>query len=248
MSVRLRLIVAMCLGPLVLGASSIAKAAPIQYRMTGTIDVQFQVGPLPPGIFQGAPFEAILAYDLATPDNRPNDPQRGLYSTTNVEDNFLLIRAGASEMRSVGNLSFEVGNDRDIDDPMAIDGFPDDSFILGGVPFEGNFEHSSIAILRFRLYDPTRSAFASDELPMYLNPDNFVDPFSLADPFIEVSTFQFDPRVYQFTFHAVVDSITVVPEPTAIGLACSALGMPSVFNSKRRQRASFLHGRRRASV
>ena len=59
-----------------LSLSGIAMAAPIQFRMTGTIDVQFQVGPLPPGVSQGAPFEAILSYDPATPDSRPDDPNR----------------------------------------------------------------------------------------------------------------------------------------------------------------------------
>jgi len=209
-----------------------ASAAPIQFRITGTIDVQFQVGPLPPGIFQDAPFEAILSYDLTTPDSRPEDPARGFYSTTGTEDNFLVIRAGESVIRSRDPLSFEVGNDRDIDDPMAIDGFPDDSFSLSSALFEGNFEHPGIAILRFRFYDPTRAAFASDALPTNLNLEDFVDPFSLDDSFIEVSTFEIDSRIHQFTLHAIIDSITVIPEPTTFCSFMVTLGMSFMFGSR----------------
>lgn len=196
----------------------IASAAPIQYSITGTIDVQFQVGPLPPGVFQGAPFEAILSYDLATPDSQPDEPNRGIYSTNGVVNNFLLVRAGETFFRSVAPLTLDVGNDRDIDDPISIDGFPDDSFSLAAVPFEGNFEQPSISIMRLRLYDPTRLAFDSDALPTNLNQGEFVDPFSLDDPFIEISTFELDSRVHQFTVHGVIGSITVIPEPSAISL------------------------------
>ena len=202
-----------------------ATAAPIQFSMTGTIDVQFQVGPLPPGIFHGAPFEAILSYDLATSDSRPDDPSRGFYSTTSREDNFLLIRIGESVIRSDDPLTFDVSNDRDIVDPMAIDGFPDDSFSILNVPFLGNFEHSNLNSIVFRWTDPTRMAFDSDALPTTLDPSQFFDPFALnftppqfVPAFIEISTFQIDPRVTQFTLRAFVDLITVIPEPSALSL------------------------------
>ncbi len=105
-----------------------AVAAPIQFQIAGTIDMQFQVGPLPPGIFQGAPFRAFLSYELATRDSRPDDPNRGYYSTGNNEDNYLLIRAGASEIRSNGPLSLFVGND--LDNAQEIFELPDDTFGL----------------------------------------------------------------------------------------------------------------------
>lgn len=201
--------------------SSLCEAAPIQFRMTGTIEVQFQVGPLPPGIFQGAPFDAILSYDLATPDSRPDDPNRGFYSTSNVEDNFLVVRAGSSEIVSDDPLTFWIGDD--VDQPQELFEFPNDTFSILNVPFMGNFEHSGISSMVFRWNDPTRSVLTSDALPTTLDPTQFFDPFALNfDPpqfvqsFIEISTFELDPRVHQFTLRAFVDSITVIPEPPAL--------------------------------
>jgi hypothetical protein len=210
------------------GYGIVADAEPIQFRITGTIDVQFQVGPLPPGVSEGAPFEAILSYDLATPDFSPDDPNRGYYSTSGVENNYLLIRAGMSEMRSVDPLTFWIGND--VDEPQEIFEFRNDTFSMFDVPFVGNFEHSSVTKLVFRWNDPTRLALMSDALPTNLDPTLFFDAFPLnftppqfVQPFIEVSTFQFDPRVFQFTFHAVVDSMSVIPEPTT--LFCSLIAI-----------------------
>ena len=191
-----------------LGWPGVTEAAPIQFKITGTIDVQFQVGPLPQGIFQGAPFQAILSYELATPDSRPDDPKRGFYSTTSSENNYLLIRAGESEIRSIGPLSLFVGND--LDSTLEIFELPDDTFGLRDVEFSGNFEHSSFALMAFRWNDPTRSAFSSDALPVAL------DSAAFEGPFIDVRTIQFDPRVNQFSFRANVDSISLVPEPTSL--------------------------------
>ncbi len=234
MRARHRMVAALCLGLVVLGTSSGAAAAPIQFRISGTIEVEFQVGPLPPGIFEGAPFEAILSYDLATPDSQPDDPNRGFYSTTGTENNFLVIRAGTSEMRSVDPLTFWIGND--VDEPQEIFEFRNDTFSILDVPFQGNFEHSSISEFAFRWNDPTRSALTSDALPLELDPTRFFDALSLnltppqfVQPFIEVSTFQFDPRVFQFRFRAFVDSISVIPEPATSASSMIVLALTAGF-------------------
>jgi len=197
----------------------------IKFAVSGTIDVQFQVGPLPPGIFQGAPFQAILSYELTTPDSQADDPQRGLYSTFNIADNFLLIRAGTSEMRSIDPLTLWIGND--VDEPQELFEFPDDTFSVLDVPFTGNFEHSILSKMVLRWSDPSLSAFTSDALPTMLDSTHFFDAIALnlnppqfVQPFIEISTFEIDPRVFQFTVRALVDSITVIPEPTTL---CSSL-------------------------
>jgi hypothetical protein len=190
-------------------------AAPIQFRMTGTIDVQFQVGPLPPGIFQDAPFEAILSYDLSTPDSQAGDPNRGYYSTGGGPDNFVFLRAGVSEIRSIHDLVLWVGND--VDNVQEIFEVPDDTFRMLDSEFTANFEVSRTALMVFQWNDPTRSALSADGLPTSLNPADFVQPF------IEVRTFQIDPRVHQFTIHANVDSIEVIPEPIALAYALAAL-------------------------
>jgi len=240
MPFRLRMFVAICIGLSVLGSSNIAEAAPIQFRMTGTIDVQFQVGPLPSGFFQGGPFEAILSYDLAAPDSRPDDPQRGYYFSPPVgKDDFLIIRAGISEIRSVHDLALFVGNDLEVE--QEIFEFPDDSFALLDAEFLGNFEHSSIAFMAFRWNDPTRSALMSDDLPTSLDPTRFFDALSLnftppqfIRPFIEVRTFQFDSRAHQFRFRAFVDSIEVIPEPATISASAIAVAIIAPFFGKRR--------------
>jgi hypothetical protein len=225
---RLQIIV-ICLGALAIPCA--ATGAPIHFRMTGTIDVQFQVGPLPPGFFQGGPFEAILSYELAAPDNRPDDSQRGYYfSPPERQDDFLLIRAGTSEIRSVDDLSFFVGND--IDQPQELFEFRDDTFAMRDVQFVGNFQHSAISKLVFRWNDPTRSVFNSDALPNSLDPTRFVEAFSASPgppdaipPFIEISTFEIDSRVHQFTLRAFVDSIDVVPEPATVFSTVIAIGI-----------------------
>jgi hypothetical protein len=216
-----------------------ASGAPIQFRMTGTIDVQHQVGPLPTGFFQGGPFEAILAYDLAELDQWPDDPQRGYYSSANDGDNssFLIIRAGESEIRNIDELAFFVGND--VDQPQNLFEFRDDTFGIRGAEFQGNFEHSRIASMKFLWSDPTRSVFDSDGLPTHLDSTRFFDALSLnaqqfIQPFIEVGTFQFDSRAHQFTFRAFVNSIEVIPEPTAFSTLILAVTIAPFVSRHRR--------------
>lgn len=205
----------------------IAEAAPIQFRMTGKIDVVYQVGALPSGIYQDAPFEAILSYDLATPDSRADDPTRGYYySTDGVDDNYLLIRAGASEIRSKHSLGLWIGND--VDEMQELFEARDDTFSIFDTEITTNFEVSQIAKMGFHWNDPTRSALSSDALPTSLDPTRFsraVDPTLFTPPYIEVSTFQIDPRVHQFTVYAFVESIEVVPEPGTITSSLIAVAL-----------------------
>jgi len=201
---------------LVLSAASVAVAAPIQFRMTGKIDVVYQVGALPSGIYQDAPFEAILSYDLATPDSRADDPTRGYYRAIGDDANYLLIRAGAAEIRSIEGLALWVGDDVDVMQELFES--RDDTFAILDTPVTANFEISQIALMVFHWNDPTRSVLSSDALPTSLDPTRFtraVDPTYFTPPYIELRTFQFDSRAPQFTIHAFVESIEVVPEPGA---------------------------------
>lgn len=129
-----------------------SKAEIVHFRMTGNITVDYQVGDLPPGIYEGAPFRVDLSYDTATPDSKypeeahyADDPQRGLYTTDDVRSNFLRFRAGPSEL-SANDLWLWVGNDID-EGPTIENGrpsweLPDDTFRMLTTPFTSNFEFS----------------------------------------------------------------------------------------------------------
>jgi hypothetical protein len=210
-----RILISAAIAAAVFTGSSEAQAAPIQFRITGTIDVLRQVGPLPEGIAQDAPFEAILSYEPTTPDSQPNDEHRGYYSAVDEQNNFLLIQAGPSQIRSIHDLVLWVGND--VDQPQELWELPDDTFRMLDSELTANFEVSRIAFMVFAWNDPTRSVFNSDSLPSSLDASQFNQPF------IEVRTFQIDPRVYQFTIHAVVESIEPIPEPTSFALTAVAI-------------------------
>jgi len=229
MRVYLRMIAATCLlGLSGLNCASIAEAAPIQFRMIGTIEVEFQVGPLPPGIFEGAPFEAILSYDSTIADGQPDDPQRGLYVPIppNTDENFLFIRAGTSEIRSKG-LSLWVGND--VDDVQELFEVPDDTFRSLGSEFTANFDFVFTKLV-FIWNDPTRQVFSSDELPTILDAQSF------SNPFIEITTIALDPRIHQFTVHALVNSIEIIPEPATFVHSISAISIIATCTGIRRFR------------
>ena len=172
---------------LVLSAASVAAAAPIQFRMTGKFDVVAQVGPLPDGIFQNAPFEAILSYDLTTPDSQPEDPSRGYYRAIGDEVNYLLIRAGESEIRSIEGLALWVGND--VDEPQQLFESRDDTFAIRDAAVTANFEISRYSLMVFHWNDPSRSVFSADSLPTSLDPTRFtraIDPTQFTPPYIEL--------------------------------------------------------------
>jgi hypothetical protein len=219
----------------------VASATPIQFRMTGKIDVTYQVGPLPAGIYQDAPFEAILSYDLATPDSQPDDPSRGYYRAIGDDVNYLLIRAGTSQIRSKDGLTLWVGND--VDEMHELFESQDDTFAIRDAAITANIDISRFSLMVFHWNDPTRTVFSSDSLPTFLDPMRFTKAFDstvFTPPYIEVRTFQIDPRVYQFTIHAFVESIEVVPEPASRVIAFVGALLGSVYAAVRSGRFVFL--------
>ena len=142
------------------------RAETIHFRMTGHITVDYQVGDLPAGIYEGAPFQVDLSYDTATPESNypedahyPNDPQRGLYTTDDMRSNFLRFRAGPSEL-SANELWLWVGDNID-EWPTPENGrpsweVPDDAFLMCTTPFTANFYTPSANHIVFQWRDETR--------------------------------------------------------------------------------------------
>lgn len=188
----------------------------IRFRLNGTIEgIEFPVGELPPGIFEGAPFEAELSYDLATPDGLTDDPLRGHYDMTNMDraNNYLRMQFGESVILSRG-LSLWVGND--IVDLQQIWELPGDMFAMRGSQFDANFDVNLFTSMQFFWNDPTGAVFDTDVLPTSLD----ISAFEGAT--IWIQNIALDPRVPQFRFNARVESIEPVPEPNAFEILAGA--------------------------
>lgn len=210
----------------VAASANFARGELIVFRMTGTFEVERQVGPLPAGIWEGAPFEAFLSYDLATPDSQADDVRRGFYLAPDEQENYLLIKAGPTEIRSTSGLTFWIGDG--VEEARELWELPDDTFQMFDNPFTGNFVHPRSAGLAIRWNDPTGTVFSSDAFPTSLQPSNFTAPF------IQVQAIEGDPRLYQFSLRANVESITVVPEPSALMLALTGIVMILLLSGVRR--------------
>lgn len=191
-----------------------AHAELVRWQLEGTLEVPFRVGSLPEGIAPGAPFVALLSYDSATLDEIPDDPRRGQYGALSPIKGALSIYAGPTHIEATNGVRFWIGDD--LDDPSGLLETPDDTFRYLTSSFSANFDFT-IGILNFSWRDSTRRALTSDRLPTELDADAFQDPF------IEISTVEFDSRVTQFTALANVDTIRKVPEPGSLGGVCVAL-------------------------
>jgi hypothetical protein len=191
-----------------------ADAEVIHFRMTGQITVDFVQGNLPAGISEGAPFQADLSYDTATPDSQPSDPQRGLYQATVSSNHFLHFQAGQSEI-SANDLWLWVGNN--VDQVQELWEFKDDAFRMFNSQLTANFPLPTFHSVVFQWLDPSRNALQSDSLPLGLRLEDFQDTW------IQISTGSLNIREDQFTIRGIVTEITIVPEPTALqlSLACA---------------------------
>ncbi len=189
-----------------------ARAEIVHFKMTGHITVDFQVGALPDGIYEGAPFEANLSYDRATPDSSPDDPQRGLYQTVVGPNNFLRFQAGPAEINA-HDLWLWMGNNVD-GGPTIENGRPlweheDDTFRMFDSQLITNFPVAPFHQMVFDWRDSTRKALTSDALPTNL------DLSAFSDTWIRISTGSLNDRDNQFTARGIVESVAAVPEPIA---------------------------------
>jgi hypothetical protein len=202
----------------------------IHFRMTGHITVDFLVGNLSEGIYEGAPFEVQLSYDSSTPDIFADDPQRGAYLTDAGPDNFLMFRAGAAEVLANG-LRLLTGNDID-GWPQLGDGRPPwdlpDDYFQSQSQIIANFPHPPHSYILFRWRDGTRTALHSDALPLEITPGTFQDMW------FELTTRSLNP-VDQFTIRGIVTSVSTIPEPTSGVLALTA-GVTLVVTMLRNRR------------
>jgi hypothetical protein len=197
-------------------------AAPIKFKMSGTITVDYLNGSLPAGIADGASFEILFGYDTDTPDSFLDDPQRGLYPSSSQPINFLTFHAGPAHLRA-DNVRLAVGNNIDgspqLGDGRPIWDQPDDSFQMLSSPFTANFPIPTFNYVKFSWLDSSRSAFASDSLPTYLNAGTFENPW------IEVTTLSLSPSVDQFTIRCLVSEIQSVPEPGSLSVVVALFSM-----------------------
>lgn len=205
-----------------------ALAAPIKFRMSGTITVDYLNGSLPAGIAEGTGFEILFGYDTDTPDNFLNDPQRGLYPSTAPPINYLIFRAGSAHIQA-DDLRLAVGNDIDgspqLGDGRPIWDQPNDSFQMLSSSFSANFPIPTFNYAKFSWLDDSRSAFASDSLPTDLRAGMFDDPW------IEITTLSLSSGVDQFTIRCLVSDIQLVPEP---GFLHSAAALFSLMLTSRK--------------
>jgi len=190
--------------------SSTAHSEVIHFQMTGYVTVDFSLGTLPDGIYEGAPFQVDLSYDIATPDAEPNDPQRGLYPTVVDTSNFLHFRAGPAEVQA-HDLWLWVGNDLDegatLENGRPLWELPDDAFLMLNSQVISNFPIATFNSIVFAWRDPSRAALSSDNLPNHLNLGAFQNTW------FTISTGSLNPHQDQFTVRAIVTSVSAVPEP-----------------------------------
>jgi hypothetical protein len=200
------------IGALVYSSSANALGEVVHFKMIGEIAIDFAIGTLPDGIYEGAPFEAHLSYDTNTPEHPlfADDPQRGLYPIEQGPNSFLDFCAGPAEI-SANGMSLWVANDIDgspqIGDGRPIWDLPDDSFQMRDSTLTANFPIAPFHSINFRWRDPTRKALSSDHLPTELVLGDFKDPW------FEIETGSLNRRESQFTVRGVVHEISRVPEP-----------------------------------
>ena len=160
-------------------------------------------------IMLGTPFSGSFTFESTTPDSEPNNPSVGSYDDAIVA---LSGHIGALEFFGAGLFN----TIRVFDEPS---GFGSDSYSVSvtdlGTPF---FGETSDFFLGFE--DSTRSAFASDSLP--------IAPFDLNA--FDNSFFSLQTASEQVRLEGTVTSL--VPEPATLGL----LGMGTVVLLRRRFR------------
>jgi hypothetical protein len=199
-------------------AATTAKASPITLSISGVVEAASDGSELiSPTITAGMPFTAVVVYDLEVPDIYFDNPNQGRfahppgYSSISIKVNGLLFQSSGSEPADV-----QVWNELPIG--FSIGGIPPplgDAFsmvwtgLTAPIPFDG-------ISTSFQLIDHTAKAFASDQLPTALDPAAF-DQLEIVILGIRHLP---QPGLRTLTrLNLRVDSISVVPEPSTIGLA-----------------------------
>jgi hypothetical protein len=199
-----------------------AFAAPVQFALSGTVHVNFHQGPLPDGIFEGAPWTGILTYDTEIPDSWPDlmDEQRGYYVSDQIS---LRLDFGPTYFVPEPDTAFLlVGNDLDWPQgelpPTPKFVWRGDSLVFQSNEFQTNSPYR-LGGIDLTWVDPTGAAFGSDSLPSMLMPGMF------SMPDIDISRGLLGPGAEGYFISASVDRIDVIPEPNSSLLAILASGL-----------------------
>ena len=200
----------------------------IHFRMTGAITIDSHFGPLPDGIYEGAPFVVDLVYDTALQDGRPDDPRRGIYggkaripgARPRIGPNHSIsFRAGPSEIHASDDLSLWVGNDIDREPPASLGlnlwEHKGDNFQMFDSYIEGNFPLATFRQITFDWRDPSGTAFEGDSLPTTLDLSAFSDTWFR----VFTGSLGWEPV---FDLRGIVTEIVIVPEPSSLALASIA--------------------------
>jgi hypothetical protein len=205
---------------------AIAEAASIGLRLTGTIDETY-IGGLSEGLVAvGTPFSLSVTFDDAVSDEEP-DPSMGRYPGSPPPWS-IVLEVGGYTLSTESSYYFRVHNNAldEVYDHVNVWTNSSTNSVVGPLstptPPEDNF-------LEFYLFDTDGAALQSDALtsvPWNLSfwPDSRVD-FGFQDTF---------PTTWFFGGSGPIESLTVVPEPSA-ALLCG-LGLAGLV-ARRRLRA-----------
>jgi hypothetical protein len=199
-----------------------ANAAPVQFALSGTVHVNFHQGPLPDGIFEGAPWNGILTYDTDIPDSWPEltDEQRGMYVSDRIS---LRLDFGPTYFIPESDTTFLlVGNNLDWPQgelpPTPKFVWRGDSLVFQSNEFQTNSPYE-LGGIDLTWVDPSGTSFDSDSLPTLLQPGMFPMPD------IDVIRGLLSLGAEGYSISASVNRIDLIPEPQSVLLLIAAAGL-----------------------
>lgn len=144
------------------------------------------------GVYLGQTFNGWFNYSTDVPDLYPSNPLRGTY----YQDASIVVNLGDQTFPYIdGFINFFITNDND-----------GDEFLYG---VDGAYGDYSFTSLRICLTDSTGTAFATDELPLSLNIEDFDSAlFRMVGDEIATSDF--------FQIEGQITNIQYVPEPASL--------------------------------
>ena len=157
------------------------------------------------GVYLNQPFTGWFNYSTDVPDLNPSDPLRGTY----YQDASIVVNLGGQTYPYLdGFIYFSIANDNDGDRFFYV--------------VDGEYGDYSFTWFGLELIDSTGTAFATDDLPISLNIEDFDSAFFRMGG-DEISTSDF------FQIEGQITNIQYIPEPASlILLALGAVIMKKI--------------------